>query len=144
MFYLDKMIIRIKKQEQDVDIEGKYSSTDHEEIVYVTNYILVKILIWKNISSIYYLYQWYRSYTCEFVQNVDETKSDCSDILDESMETVRQDENFSKFALNKIIVYYFKILSKVKSVLVLQMWFLISILDNFNLKVIIHLILVHT
>jgi len=37
------------------------------------------------------------------------------------METVRQDENFSKFALNKIIVYYFKILSKVKSVLVLQM-----------------------
>lgn len=31
--YLDKMIIRIKKQEPDVDIEGKDSSTEHDEVV---------------------------------------------------------------------------------------------------------------
>ncbi|KAF0773551.1 Uncharacterized protein FWK35_00001161, partial [Aphis craccivora] len=64
----DKMIIRIKKQEPDVDIEGKDSSTEHDEVV---------------------------SYTCEFVQKVDETKSDLVDeICDESIETIRQDENF--------------------------------------------------
>ncbi|CAH1731711.1 uncharacterized protein LOC114120993 [Aphis gossypii] len=64
----DKMIIRIKKQEPDVDIEGKDSSTEHDEVV---------------------------SYTCEFVQKVDETKSDLIDeICDEPIETIRQDENF--------------------------------------------------
>lgn len=64
----DKMIIRIKKQEPDVDIEGKDSSTEHDEVV---------------------------SYTCEFVQKVDETKSDLVDeICDESIESIRQDENF--------------------------------------------------
>lgn len=63
----DKMIIRIKKQEQDVDIEGKDSSTDSEETV---------------------------SYTCEFVQKVDETKSEFNDLCDEPIESVRQDENF--------------------------------------------------
>ncbi|KAE9543523.1 hypothetical protein AGLY_002323 [Aphis glycines] len=69
----DKMIIRIKKQEPDVDIEGKDSSTEHDEVV---------------------------SYTCEFVQKVDETKSDLIDeICDEPIETIRQDENFNPYIL---------------------------------------------
>jgi len=63
----DKMIIRIKKQEPDVDIEGKDSSTEQDEVV---------------------------SYTCEFVQKVDETKSELIEICDEPIETIRQDENF--------------------------------------------------
>ncbi|XP_060847638.1 uncharacterized protein LOC132927179 isoform X2 [Rhopalosiphum padi] len=63
----DKMIIRIKKQEPDVDIEGKDSSTEQDEVV---------------------------SYTCEFVQKVDETKSELIELCDEPIETIRQDENF--------------------------------------------------
>ncbi|XP_001946513.1 uncharacterized protein LOC100165111 [Acyrthosiphon pisum] len=63
----DKMIIRIKKQEPDVDIEGKDSSTEHDEVV---------------------------SYTCEFVQKVDETESELIDICDEPIESIRQDENY--------------------------------------------------
>ncbi|KAL5238661.1 hypothetical protein ACI65C_006071 [Semiaphis heraclei] len=63
----DKMIIRIKKQEPDVDIEGKDSPTKQDEVV---------------------------SYTCEFVQKVDETESELIDICDESIESIRQDENF--------------------------------------------------
>lgn len=63
----DKMIIRIKKQEPDVDIEGKDSSTEHDEVV---------------------------SYTCEFVQKVDEAESELIDICDEPIESIRQDENF--------------------------------------------------
>lgn len=63
----DKMIIRIKKQEPDVDIEGKDSSTENDEVV---------------------------SYTCEFVQKVDETESELIDICDEPIESIRQDENF--------------------------------------------------
>ncbi|XP_050438460.1 lysine-specific demethylase phf2-like isoform X2 [Adelges cooleyi] len=63
----DKMIIRIKKQEQGVDIYTKDSTLDHEEIV---------------------------SYTCEIVQKVDETKSEFVELCDEPIESVRQDENF--------------------------------------------------
>lgn len=45
-----------------------------------------------------------RSYTCEFVQKVDETKSEFSDLCDEPIESVRQDENFSKFFKHKLLI----------------------------------------
>lgn len=38
-----------------------------------------------------------RSYTCEFVQKVDESKSEFNDLCDEPIESVRQDENFSEY-----------------------------------------------
>ncbi|XP_015363435.1 PREDICTED: lysine-specific demethylase phf2-like [Diuraphis noxia] len=63
----EKVIIRIKKQEPDVDIEGKDSSSEQEEVV---------------------------SYTCEFVQKVDDTESELIDVCDEPIESIRQDENF--------------------------------------------------
>ncbi|XP_050528741.1 uncharacterized protein LOC126898575 isoform X2 [Daktulosphaira vitifoliae] len=65
--YQDKMILRIKKQEQDIDIDSKNSTLDHEEIV---------------------------SYTCEIIQKVEDSKSDFADLCDEPIESVRQDENF--------------------------------------------------
>lgn len=50
-----------------------------------------------NIDQITKIYIYNRSYTCEFVQKVDDNKSDLDDDLcDESIESVRQDENFSK------------------------------------------------
>lgn len=54
-------------------------------------------IIFINIDQIPKTYIYNRSYTCEFVQKVDDSKSDTDDELcDESIESVRQDENFSK------------------------------------------------
>lgn len=39
------MIIRIKKQEHDVDIESKDTSVDHEDIVYVCIILIKKYKI---------------------------------------------------------------------------------------------------
>lgn len=48
------------------------------------------------------LFYTYRSYTCEFVKKIDEPKLELyddidDDIDDEPIESIRQDENFSKF-----------------------------------------------
>lgn len=50
------MIIRIKKQEQDVDIESKDLSMDHEEIVLVLclYYTLIKKLSGSHIHICYF------------------------------------------------------------------------------------------
>jgi len=63
----EKVIIRIKKQEFDIDVEGNGSESDESV-----------------------------SYTCEFVHKDSETKSEFYESYDESeiIESVRQDENF--------------------------------------------------
>lgn len=44
-----------------------------------------------------------RSYTCEFVQKVGGNKSEVDDVCDEPIESIRQDENFSKLISCQIV-----------------------------------------
>lgn len=56
-------------------------------------------IITNQIKMYLFIYFWYRSYTCEFVQKVDETESEFNE-LNEEFDSIRQDENFSKFIVN--------------------------------------------